>query len=387
MRQILFHIPLIDLPIYGYGFMLFCAFIACTFVAVRLARREGVPREPIQDLTVWLFVTGIIGARVTFIVQHWGQFNNIWQFFAVWDGGLVFYGSAFGGIIGYLCAYHLQLKKYGISHWKMLDIAAPCIALGLCLGRVGCLLNGCCYGNVACGHCWGVQFPTSSPPRAELVARGYQTPTGFLTIPNTRIVGVVEPMSAAAKAGLVAKDTIEEVKVDGRVVDDDAALDAAYGLKWNRGERTLELAVTAPATRTVGPFAPLTLGLHPTQVYESISMALLLFLLVSLYPYKTRDGVLMVIFMFGYGVHRFLNEMLRIDNERIAFGMTFSQIVSIGVVAGALLLAAVVWLRPASTASPAADAGADTAADAATNAAASAATPADASPPAATTAS
>jgi prolipoprotein diacylglyceryltransferase len=129
-------------------------------------------------------------------------------------------------------------------------------------------------------------------------------------------------------------------------VDDEAAFEAAFGRRLKRGAHWLEFEVSPPVGRTVGPFAPHTLGLHPTQVYESISTALLLFLLYSLYPYKTRDGVLMVIFMLGYGLHRFLNEMLRIDNEIVAFGMTFSQNISIVVLIAGAILGIVVWRRP-----------------------------------------
>src|SRR5205823_15133592 len=102
----------------------------------------------------------------------------------------------------------------------------------------------------------------------------------------------------------------------------------------------------------VAPFLPESLPLHPTQVYETISMALLLFFLLSYYPYKTHDGAVMVFLMLGYGLHRFLNEMLRIDNPDVAWlrnglgvSMTFSQIVSVLVLAGAAVLAYVVFVR------------------------------------------
>ena len=77
-------------------------------------------------------------------------------------------------------------------------------------------------------------------------------------------------------------------------------------------------------------------------------MGLLLFFLVSYYPYKMRDGALMVILMFGYGIHRFLNEMLRIDNEVVAFGLTLSQNISVGVLIAAVILAVLIWRRPSS---------------------------------------
>ena len=99
MRQVLFYLPLKslsdnlpDIPIYGYGAMLFVAFIFCTWLAGRLAERQGIAKELVQDLAIWIFVAGILGARTTFMIQYWHEFASIWQFFAIWDGGLVFYG-------------------------------------------------------------------------------------------------------------------------------------------------------------------------------------------------------------------------------------------------------------------------------------------------------
>src|SRR4051794_7491576 len=119
MQQVLFWIPLSslvgwlpDIPIYGYGTMLFLAFVLCTWLASRLGEREGFPRERIQDMAIWIFITGIIGARVTFMIQEWDSYQQpLRQFFAIWDGGLVFYGSFFGGIVGFFLAYFLFLRK------------------------------------------------------------------------------------------------------------------------------------------------------------------------------------------------------------------------------------------------------------------------------------
>jgi phosphatidylglycerol---prolipoprotein diacylglyceryl transferase len=168
MQQILFRIPIIDLPIYGYGMMLFLAFFFCTWLASWLAKKEGIATQHIQDLGLWIFVCGILGARITYMLQYGVSWTEIYK---IWDGGLVFYGSAIGGVVGYFGAYHFILRKYHISTWKMADIIAPCGALGLCLGRFGCLLNGCCYGNVACPDCPAISFPLPTSPRFEMVTR------------------------------------------------------------------------------------------------------------------------------------------------------------------------------------------------------------------------
>lgn len=357
MRQVLFSIPVSDvvpgwpdLPIYGYGTMLFLAFVLCTWLAARLAAREGIARESIQDLAIWLFVAGIVGARITYMIQYWHtQSNWLFAFFRIWEGGLVFYGSAIGGVVGYFLAYYFVLRKYHVSHWKMADIIAPCTALGLCLGRIGCLLNGCCFGNVACPDCPQIEFPLSSQLRFEMVRKGFQTVAGFtFREGDSRTVGAVEPDSPAARvAKLQPGDVI--VKVDGKRVDRGSdvytLLDAH---EWPRGKNDLILTVKRKTgEETLPAFEPWTIGLHPTQLYETISMALVLWLLLSYFPYRRKDGEVMVLFMFCYGLHRFFNEVLRIDTEPVAFNMTLSQNISIVVLAAGAVLALVLWRRPA----------------------------------------
>ena len=187
MQQILFHIPIVNIPVYGYGMMLFFAFIGCTWLARRLCKREGIDGAMIPDLAIWLFVAGIAGGRLVFVIQYWSSFPAYyWNSFgdnlpvkiiSLWDGGLVLYGALFGGLAGYFAFYQRYLKKQGVSHWKMLDIVAPCVALGIAFGRIGCLCTGCCYGNVACVTCpvAPLHFPVyanTSPPNQYTAPAG-----------------------------------------------------------------------------------------------------------------------------------------------------------------------------------------------------------------------
>src|ERR1043165_7582842 len=106
MQQVLFYVPLIHLPVYGYGLMLFCAFVGCTLLAKRLCKREGIDGNMISDLTIWLFVAGILGGRLVYVIQYWNEFPNwywhsitdnlLFRFISLWDGGLVLYGALFG---------------------------------------------------------------------------------------------------------------------------------------------------------------------------------------------------------------------------------------------------------------------------------------------------
>ncbi len=346
-----------EIPIYGYGTMLFLAFVFCTWLAVRLGRREGISKKRVQDLAVWIFISGVIGCRAVFMIQYHENYSSPLEFFKLWDGGLVFYGGPIGALIGYFIGYFLWFRADHISNWKVADLIAPCAALGLALGRVGCLLNGCCYGNVACESCPHISFPISAPAVETMVKRGYQTMAGFTldtatadSLRRTNIVRSVEPGSQAELAGLKPGDEI--VKVNGsekieNYYDLEKVLLPPY---WPRGETELRLTVMRRGTQgeipiNIGPFRPLSIGLNPTQIYETISMVLLLFFLLSYYPLKRYDGSVMVFFMLGYGVHRFLNEMLRTDTEPVAFNMTLSQNISIVVLIAALILGVIVWRR------------------------------------------
>lgn len=373
MRQVLFYLPF-GIPVYGYGMMLFLAFVLCSWLAGRLARREGIDPKVLPDLGIWLFVTGILGARVTFVLQDWSAFAaEPVRMFYLWDGGLVLYGSIIGGAIGYLLAYRRFLAPAHISSWKMADVLAPCIALGVGLGRVGCLLTGCCYGNVAGASCPAIEFPLPSAPTQDMARLGYQTLAGF-TVNDDLKVQQVEPASPAAQAGLrpgdvitainnvdVSADKVEKAK-DGqkRRISRYGLLSAGLTGAWPAGVRQLHLKVRrGDQPIELPPFLPESLPLHPTQIYETISMGLLLFLLLSFYPYKKHDGAVMVLLMLGYGLHRFLNEMLRIDNPPELLGLTFSQEVSLLVLAGGAVLAYFVFTRrPAPPPAPAVPAGA-----------------------------
>jgi phosphatidylglycerol:prolipoprotein diacylglycerol transferase len=345
--------------------MLFVAFLVCTWVTSRRAEKEGVAKEHIQDLALWIFLGGIICARITFMIQYG---RPITEFFNIWQGGLVFYGSAVGGLLGYLGAYYFILRKYNLSTWKMADIIAPAVAIGLCLGRVGCLLNGCCYGNVAtCQYCPKIPFPLSAPSRFELVHHGLQTAAGFTIIADRPVTvgAVAEDSPAYQVGGLRPGDRIVKVR-DFNKAGDDHPIEKYFDddpedlssfrnclvADWPRGKTDLALTVERGEsgdwqTIDLPAFTPWTLKLHPTQIYESISTLLLFFLLMAYYPFRRHDGEVMVIFIIGYSIHRFLNEMLRNDTDPVAFGMTLSQNGSILFLVVGLILAWRLWRKPA----------------------------------------
>jgi prolipoprotein diacylglyceryltransferase len=360
MLQVIFRIPILKsyfpegVPIYGFGCMLFLAFVVCTWLAGRRGEREGIKKETIQDLAIWIFIGGLLGARITFLLQERpvpSLSELIMRLPKIWDGGIILYGSVVGGAAGYILAYLLVFRKHGLSTRRLADVIAPSIAIGLCLGRMGCFLNGCCYGMVACAECAvvPVSFPLSAPPRAELVAEGVQTAAGFTIVPHGAPgqdgvqVGLVDPKSPAYTAGLRPGSIITEV--NGHPVHTVADLSNSLALgagenNWPRGQARLPMEYRpTPEAAPIGMvIVPRTLGLYPTQLYEVISMALLCLVLFAYDPLRHNPGQVMAVLMIGYGIHRFLNELLRGDPRPEGFERVGSYLC---VVAGVLLW---VWL-------------------------------------------
>ncbi len=358
MLQVIWRIPIklpglgLDdgIPIYGFGMMLFLAFLVCTWLGGRLGQREGITKEQVQDLAIWLFIGGLLGARITFLIHRPPASGKVLDFIKeiprIWDGGIVLYGALLGGALSYALAYYLVFRKQGLSTLRLADVVAPTIAVGLCLGRLGCFLNGCCFGQVACVECAVVSahFPLSAPAREALVDGGAQTTAGFLLYPGVGMpdqpagarVALVDPGSAAHAAGLRKDDLI--TAVNGEAVSDAGKVSDVF-YRWKRGESKLVLTVRRQGGEEEElAFVPRTVGLYPTQVYEVVSMALLFVVLLAYFPLRHYPGQVMAVFMMGYAVHRYLNEVLRGDPRPEDFERYSSVIVF---VAGAGLW---VWL-------------------------------------------
>jgi phosphatidylglycerol:prolipoprotein diacylglycerol transferase len=143
--------------IYWYGVLVALGFLAGLWTASRRALRGGICPEALLDLGPWLILGTIVGARGLYVISYWRQDfagQPWWQIFNIRGGGLVFYGGLIGASLA--CISYVRLKKLPL--WKTGDILAPSVPLGHAFGRIGCLMNGCCYGRF-CDLPWAIHFP------------------------------------------------------------------------------------------------------------------------------------------------------------------------------------------------------------------------------------
>jgi len=134
--------------------MLALAILATQWLVARDAKaRLGIDPDIVYSLVFWVVLYGIAGARIFYVLLNWAYYAaEPAEIVMIWKGGLAWQGSLVDGIV----AAVFYIKRHKLPLWKFLDIAAPYIALGHAIGRIGCFLNGCCYGKPAV---WGVYFP------------------------------------------------------------------------------------------------------------------------------------------------------------------------------------------------------------------------------------
>ena len=171
MHPILFVIPHFNLlglsfgplPIYAYGAMLALAFLFSIALASHLGRKKGFTADHVLDLSFYVIIFSIAVARVGYIMTHFYEYqadtagNMLWGMLKIHEGGLSFHGGVVGGALAviYFC------WRRGLRLWRFGDVIMPALALGLAMGRIGCFLNGCCYGR-ATNVPWAITFPALS---------------------------------------------------------------------------------------------------------------------------------------------------------------------------------------------------------------------------------
>jgi phosphatidylglycerol:prolipoprotein diacylglycerol transferase len=167
----------------SYGLMLAVAFLAGTWFGLREARRRGLDEDRLMTVILITLVASVLGARLLYVVEHVEDFRRQWtSMLALWEGGLTLYGGIVAGTLVGLWTS----RRLGLPMWSVADALAPSIALGTMFGRVGCWLNGCCYGRPTTLP-WGIVYPPDSFAGLEFggaaihPAQLYFAATGLIT--------------------------------------------------------------------------------------------------------------------------------------------------------------------------------------------------------------
>ena len=208
--MILWLLPALDdgggVPVRGYGTMLLLAAAAGTWLSVVRGRAAGYDADTITGLGLEVFLWGIVGARLFHVIEYHDRFfpagttllEGISGVLNVAAGGLTVFGSI---PTAALAAWRFASRR-GLSIARLADCIAPGLLLGLAIGRVGCFLNGCCYGG-PCDLPWGVRFPPESPPWLDQAARGLLPVAGGAPFPWSLPVHPAQ-LYAAIDAALLA---------------------------------------------------------------------------------------------------------------------------------------------------------------------------------------
>ncbi len=169
----------VSLPLHTYGLLIATGFIVAIAVAQREARRRGQEAERIGDLAFWVLLAALVGSRLYFIGVNWNDYfgGNAWvtfhgaripRVFAVWEGGLVFYG---GFIASALTAWW-YMRRAKMPFLPYADTIIPSVSLGHFFGRLGCYAAGCCWGAISDAHVpWLTRFPPASLAYQSFAAR------------------------------------------------------------------------------------------------------------------------------------------------------------------------------------------------------------------------
>ncbi len=328
------------LPIRGYGVMMLLAVVAGTGLAVWRGKKRGLVPDTIFSMALWMFLPGIIGGRLFYIIEYWENYRQatfagtLLAAVNIAEGGLVVYGALIGATLGLL----LFVRRNRLPLLAVCDLVAPSIVLGLAIGRLGCFLSGCCYGSV-CDLPWAVTFPVTSAAYETQMSRGqmYGLVIGS-RLETPPVVLAVKPDSPAAKAGLEKGDRVAEVN---RVaIDSNGMLQAVFAnsqaakfpiiLGMADGREVRLPSITLPVR---------SLAVHPTQLYSAVNAFLLCFFLLAVEPFSRREGMIFALMLTIYPIARFLLEIIRTDESAVfGTGLSISQNVSL------LLLAAIAVL-------------------------------------------
>lgn len=142
-------------PVNTYGVFLAIAFLCAILITARLAERDGLPRDRVYDLCLWMLLAGLVGSKILMLFvepEYRADPSQLISLDFLRSGG-VFYG----GLLGAVAAGFFLMKRFKLPWWQTADACAPGIAIGNFFGRQGCFAAGCCWGKPTTLP-WGVQF-------------------------------------------------------------------------------------------------------------------------------------------------------------------------------------------------------------------------------------
>jgi len=302
----------IPLRIYGYGLMLVLGFLTGLYLAQWRARRAGENPEQLNYCGILALLGGVLGARLAYVVENWTEFagEGFDSFLAVLNvtsGGLIYYGGfvlATALVLAYLRIKRLPIRRY-------LDILAASLMIGLAFGRVGCLLNGCCFGQ-RCRADWplAMRFPMFSKPLIK-VGGNKNNPFSDATVSPS-------PVYASQMA---LRD--EPVRPDASLVRDGQLIPP-------REYTPRQVAIAeASWSQPVKPAQPLAI----------VNALLLAGVLTVFYRLRRREGEVFALLLILYPITRFLLEGIR-GQHRLIGGWTHNQFTSLAM----LILGVIMWL-------------------------------------------
>ncbi|MFC1605051.1 prolipoprotein diacylglyceryl transferase [Planctomycetota bacterium] len=320
MHPELFEIPFIHLTVRSFGLMMVIGFIMGLFLIGRLGRKIASNPQLVTNLALYCLIAGVVGARVFYVVHHFDQLQRpLASMFAVWQGGLEFYG----GVIFAIPVIVLYSRHHKLPIRPCLDIVAIALMLGLSFGRLGCFLNGCGFGKPT-DLPWAIRFPYDSFAYFSQI-----NPNPERNRPDPRLK-------------LPHDEYSNYINTNGRL----------YPKSFEELTEEQKFEVTKGKYRS--------LHIHPTQLYSSANAALLSLMLYLFWRRSRRavnsgntrkllnqPGQTFALAFILYGITRFLLEYLRDDNPfeyawwAIYKGGTVSQNLSIYLVALGVVLMAV----------------------------------------------
>ena len=327
---VLFDIPGLPIDIRWYGLMYVVGFVIAQWIFVRLARRGFFPVTPqaAPDLIFYCVIGVMLGGRLGYALFYQHSLLNPLAFLQVWKGGLAFHG----GLAGVVVAVWLFCRRHRVGFMRTGDAAALAVTPGILAVRFANFINGELYGRVTeKGVGWAMQFPTD--PMAHRLL-------GLSDDWTMRDRELCIQVAYGKRSWESVKDMLSTVDDQGRTID------------WSAVAPKLDWARVSHLTDAGGE--PLIPYRHPSQLYEGLGEGLVLGLvLLTVYLLtrrrQLRPGYYGVIFLLGYATIRWSLELVREPDSwlgTVFIGMTMGQLLSLGLVIGALVLA--FWPRAAS---------------------------------------